>query len=43
VGSPALDTALQMGPHWGRVEGKENLPRQIILKLSQGQVLGNIT
>jgi len=26
LGSPALDTALQMGPHWGRAEGKENLP-----------------
>jgi len=27
VGSPELDTALQMGPHQGRAEGKENLPR----------------
>jgi len=26
VGSPELDTALQMGPHQGRVEGEENLP-----------------
>ena len=27
LGSPELDTALQMRPHQGRVEGKENLPR----------------
>jgi len=27
VGSPALDTALQMGPQWGRAEGEETLPR----------------
>jgi len=27
MGSPELDTVLQMGPHQGRVEGKENLPR----------------
>jgi len=26
MGSPALDTALQMGPHQGSVK-KENLPR----------------
>jgi len=26
VGSPELDTVLQMGPHYGSVEGKENLP-----------------
>jgi len=27
LGSPELDTALQMGPHQGSVEGQENLPR----------------
>ena len=27
LGSPALDTGLQMGPHQGRVDGEENLPR----------------
>jgi len=27
LGSPALDTALQMGPHQGSVEGEENLPQ----------------
>jgi len=27
VGSPELDTVLQMRPHQGSVEGKENLPR----------------
>jgi len=26
LGSPELDTVLQMGPHQGKVEGEKNLP-----------------